>query len=772
MPQKTNIQLSMEQPATVHIPELMPHSGFSKCFLDAVEQCNVQGHYVRSELERMQAFLHLVGFYIDLFPGTIKQQLRLVRDKDKELEKVFHGTHLALNPGTYDPRNPISGIEVLERLAQINKSPLEHAKIIGSLWKIRYDTFLRSFSTEHHPNSRVTNVPKECFAPDNITLGNLTLKHKKAIPLLQKERSSRFYLCIYQSNTNEIRIFPAGLVHDEEAQFAQQIIGAPFPPCFFNQNRLASTSTATVIWPMDFMTSDSLHTFFTESTAVSQKNVIVTGHYGGHDMQDALPLDVLAMKDVILMPELSHSGMRKIIELGNRCSQANANSVRIYPFPLLHFNAPKLDDMRSAVQNAWERQLLTHACDLERVDYPPALFRKIQKESMTLPEFIAWGKECALFQLSAHEKEKNILNEDLNVTPVSFFPSTEHYRPNSASRLYDLDTLISPESRTLLWAPTDIGKSLFALHLACALAFKTTMTVFTAKKSRKVLLFDGETGPTQWDTRTQNIHGNYPIALEDKDNLLVTRTKACPAYENMDLFSAQWQEKLLALWKEKGINVLILDNLMSLCPQAFQSTANADKFIQFIKRLEISNIAVIIIHHSNKKGDATKGAYEFNALFQNEFSLKKTDPNDEYLEKARQLGGALCILTAVKNKLVPELDNKEFTLHLPLKAGRWTVLSQPGADIPTSTPGNITENAACASLSTRGREVYEYFRANQAKTNTHGISRKEIEKHLGCGSDTARKYINELREASLLEACSTGRTATYRLCSPIAISTS
>ena len=194
--------------------------------------------------------------------------------------------------------------------------------------------------------------------------------------------------------------------------------------------------------------------------------------------------------------------------------------------------------------------------------------------------------------------------------------------------------------------PGGIGKTHVALWMAYIIACGDTMfgKKWQCEKPRRVLFVDGEMPASTLQMRLSNIVASSDKELEDVDNLKIIT----PDYQELgipDLSTLSGQE-----WLEphlEGINLLILDNLSSLCRSGRENESESWNPLQgWLLKLRKAGISVLFVHHAGKGGNQ-RGTSKKEDILGTVIVLRKPNDYDQregarfevHYEKARAFMG-------------------------------------------------------------------------------------------------------------------------------------
>lgn len=189
-----------------------------------------------------------------------------------------------------------------------------------------------------------------------------------------------------------------------------------------------------------------------------------------------------------------------------------------------------------------------------------------------------------------------------------------------------LGNWLTERHMNLTWAPTGVGKTLFAGTVAIAVSGGGSAFGWTAPSSSRVLYVDGEMDLTDLQERASMLlaatEGADPT--EAKDNLMfIARHDQAPEVIFPDLGTESGQKQLCEEVENFKPGLVILDNLSTLATLEDENSAEAfNPIIQLMNRIRLLGAAVMLIHHSRKDGKALRGSSKINAVFESIISLR------------------------------------------------------------------------------------------------------------------------------------------------------
>jgi hypothetical protein len=163
-----------------------------------------------------------------------------------------------------------------------------------------------------------------------------------------------------------------------------------------------------------------------------------------------------------------------------------------------------------------------------------------------------------------------------------------------APRKLLLDPLISTQTLALLYGPRGLGKTFVALGIAWAAASGESFLGWRGRGRCRVVYLDGEMAALDIQKRLA-LFGPTPDNLE----FLVAdleRSSGIP-----DLGTTRGQSQLLDLCNVLP-DLLVIDNLASLCGFKTRDPDPWRKLERFLLLLRRKKTAVLIVHHANKQG--------------------------------------------------------------------------------------------------------------------------------------------------------------------------
>jgi RecA-family ATPase len=187
----------------------------------------------------------------------------------------------------------------------------------------------------------------------------------------------------------------------------------------------------------------------------------------------------------------------------------------------------------------------------------------------------------------------------------------------------------------LLYAATGVGKSLFALSAALAVAGNGSFLKWRPDPKPdgtdwRVLYVDGEQHIGDIQERARLLMEAVPDISRTKaqSNLqFLARQQQDPTVDFPEITDANQgggQERILEKVLDGKFNLLILDNFSTLGIVEDENDASSFNAIQsFLLRLKTENVATILVHHTGKSGETYRGSTKLAATFEIMLHLKR-----------------------------------------------------------------------------------------------------------------------------------------------------
>ena len=163
-----------------------------------------------------------------------------------------------------------------------------------------------------------------------------------------------------------------------------------------------------------------------------------------------------------------------------------------------------------------------------------------------------------------------------------------------------VEPIITSHTINMIYAPTGVGKTYLALHLAIALASGTKFLNYKTNHTPKVLYIDGEMGYQAISDRVKCIVAalKTPIAAGNLQFISFEEFKNNPNLSNLDQ-QPSFEEKF------KPYDVVIVDNLDTTTYPTSIKDSDLQMWLRlrpWLLRLRSEGKCIILIHHANAQG--------------------------------------------------------------------------------------------------------------------------------------------------------------------------
>lgn len=228
---------------------------------------------------------------------------------------------------------------------------------------------------------------------------------------------------------------------------------------------------------------------------------------------------------------------------------------------------------------------------------------------------------------------------------------------------------------TMVFAPTGVGKSWFAMGVAASVASGGTFGHWSAPEPRRVLYIDGEMDPSDVKSRFQAILdaaiGGTPELI--RSNVFLYSRHDQPEGDTSfpDFGSPNHTDRILDRIRQVRPDLVVLDNLSTLATVDDDNAADAwDDFLKLLQRIRGLGAAVLVVHHANKGGTEYRGSSKIPVMFD---ALVRLQTN----AAAHDVEGAAFVLDFTKTRMQTEDARKSFTVTFANNVWHWDTLVDP-----------------------------------------------------------------------------------------------
>ncbi|MGE4297915.1 MAG: AAA family ATPase [Desulfovibrionaceae bacterium] len=642
---------------------------------------------------------------------------------------------------------------------KLNRTPTVVAMVLGHLLGLRPEYCFTSFppATDIENRSQTGRQVRELI-PDQ--LGCLGRKFELKAVDRQKDISGivEQAVCLYGSGKEEIFVIATRFLI-EQGGLTLKIGAEPANSWLFSRDLIALHPSADLFICLDNHHALHFRRIAREGRVLDRTGVIVSGFFGCDDALKSLVLSDVAGHRVILLSSPGQSGWESIPKLAKGCIDNGAASVEVYPWPLIIDDRP----LESSLDQDGAKALWAEAVDIRAVELPSRLVANIKAKAMPFDTLKEWTKIVGLEAADAPDKKDT--KNGLRFVSLSEIPDKS---PLAVGPSVYTSGMFNSSYTTLIWGPSNAGKSWVAVEIAVALATGTSCFFLAASAPIKVGYLDGEMGGADFKIRcVQLMQGRAARRDFLDENLNVVPTKG-----GLNILDAQDQKAILSGLVENRIKLFVIDNILSLAPAA--SKSNATPLFDFINLVERQGIAVLMAHHAGKSAKDFKGPVDLVSLSQNVLHLEgrdqiaehthEEDAPSEVLTAALADDGPVVRIIVDKCKVAPHLERKKYIYRLPVGES-WELVEGEvdNGDAATDTLRSVeAANSLPESVAPAVLLPPDAVKVLDAMQNRLPYYRSDIEKCTNYKGDRVLKSLNLLIEARLVSREVKGRSTFYR----------
>jgi len=207
-------------------------------------------------------------------------------------------------------------------------------------------------------------------------------------------------------------------------------------------------------------------------------------------------------------------------------------------------------------------------------------------------------------------------------------------------RKYIIAPWLKEGESAMVYAPTGVGKSMFAMTLALAVAGVGDVFGWSCPEPRRVLYVDGEMHIADLQERavllSKTIEGR-PSSDIMEELLKIYARQYQGSSDFLDLATLEGQAELLNVLDDEDategkVDLLILDNLSTLATIADENAASSfDPILKLLMELKRRGVATILVHHAGKSKTRNdfRGSSKLATTFEVIMGLKPMDEADK-----------------------------------------------------------------------------------------------------------------------------------------------
>lgn len=220
-----------------------------------------------------------------------------------------------------------------------------------------------------------------------------------------------------------------------------------------------------------------------------------------------------------------------------------------------------------------------------------ALFADYRGERCSFPQ-VRWNGNGELASRASISQ--------LDERPMPLPPSLSEFMAETFPAVEALLGPLTTQQLVIIHAPPGVGKTMLALAIAWALAAGESLIGWPSQRKAKVLMVDGEMAAQSIQGRMRGAAGTDGLYIANLANWA-----SAAGYDPINLATSEGQDVLNVWANALGVEVIILDNLMSLS-WVDGVSMNSDEFWAPFRRFAVQQRAqgrlVIVVDHSNQSG--------------------------------------------------------------------------------------------------------------------------------------------------------------------------
>lgn len=523
------------------------------------------------------------------------------------------------------------------------------------------------------------------------------------------------------------------------------------------ETELENMPNATVFLCEDIQVAEELNGIIKDSKRIESGTFIATSPMAGRKAIEHTDFEGLRSKNVIYIPSPVKSSYHTAHSYKEKCATVGVKSFKVLPYPALCHQLTAENEAITALTDPWERYVLQQAVILPKEE--SQVLYQLEKDALDWEAYHAWGQHIGIFALNGQE----IKSQSSIVTGTQLLQWDSERLCNSSPDMY---CFAAPKEIGVIIADQNVGKTRVAMSIALTKACGKGWLNYTPVAPEKVLVLDVETGTERLAAMVQKfcISEGYNTELVGQNFFL-----RCLRDENdgtpIDLMNTQLQESIREDILTKGIQLVIMDNLLGLFPGMRNSGGTRwQECFKFIRDMEQEfNVSFLIVHHSNTQGGAA-GTKDIEAQCHNIIHLEnqrgKSPAPDSPFDEFYQKQGALFSLDFKKCKRYPQLENKPFGVFLsnevdwPSSTPRWVKINL------SEDAGEVTTEAIVSHWPDRTAEeqnMLELIKKQQVAT------RSQVDSLLGCSESKSNGLLKKLCDDKLIDKIGEGKQTRYTL---------
>jgi len=493
------------------------------------------------------------------------------------------------------------------------------------------------------------------------------------------------YVVRYSSQHGDILAFASREV-TTDGVYAFRIGFRPPDAILPSRELFDASPNAPVVFCLEPAVTLKMRQIAREARLLERSGVIITGLYGGQSEADAIDLTPLTFRDVVIVASPGQDCWAFVETFARRCKAKKPNSLKLYPWPVL-YHGLRLNP--NGIPDNAKEHIEEHGVFLDEVERPSLLTQRIVQEAIDIGALAQWKSSIGLTNCkrSAQDDDAIALSDFRKFKDVPYVPLRKVGDPISLREFFN------PNDISLIWAPSDAGKSLFIQDIVLRMVTGDRFFLFDANEPCSVLVLDGEVGD-YYKARAKQLVQSGCVSDELIDENLTV--KYC---RGESILSQNYQKIVMSAIERDNVSVLVIDNLNSNAPEAVDG--NPTKLMNFLGEVANNGVSIIMIHHSTKEGDKYFGKHQLLTRSQNVIRLYNRDQIKELAKEEQGFriphevksmmddkASAVMLLEVTKSKVAPDLANQRHFFVLPY-GGVWRMVDE---DQPKSSSALDSED--------------------------------------------------------------------------------
>jgi AAA domain len=199
-------------------------------------------------------------------------------------------------------------------------------------------------------------------------------------------------------------------------------------------------------------------------------------------------------------------------------------------------------------------------------------------------------------------------------------------------RQYLLSPWLREQQSSMIYAASGIGKSLFALSTALAVAGGGEFLGWSPEPKTngaawRVLYVDGEMHISDIQERVRQLRGGIPnldVTKVDENLIFLARQHQDGGVQFPSITEAAGQKFIVGQIEGRQLDLVVLDNFSTLGEVEDENAAASFNAIQtFLLNLKGHEVATILVHHTGKAEDNFRGSSKLAATFETIIQLER-----------------------------------------------------------------------------------------------------------------------------------------------------